>query len=48
MVRELAVEGIRGRHPAAEPAELRVRLAVRLYGREAAERMFDEVPADAV
>lgn len=48
MVRELAVEGIRSRHPDAGPAELRVRLAVRLYGRDAAQRMFGEVPPDAV
>ena len=48
MVRDLAVEGIRSRHPHADPQELRVRLAVRLYGRDAARRMFGDVPADAV
>lgn len=47
-VRELAVAGIRARHPEACEAEVRVRLAVRLYGREIAERLFASVPADAV
>ena len=47
MVRDLAVAGIRRRHPDASDAEVRVRLAVRLYGREAAQRMFGEVPPDA-
>lgn len=48
MVRELAVEGMRARHPEAGEEELRVRLAVRLYGRAIAERLFGEVPADAL
>jgi hypothetical protein len=48
MVRELAVAGIRSRHPDASPEEVRVRLAVRLYGREAARRLFGELPSDAV
>ena len=48
MVRELAVAGIRSRHPDAEPAEVRIRLAVRLYGRDAALHLFGRIPADAV
>lgn len=48
MVRDLAIAGIKSRHPDADDAEIRVRLAVRLYGRDAAEQMFGEVPPDAV
>jgi hypothetical protein len=48
MVRELAVAGIKARHPNADASEIRVRLAVRLYGRAAAEKFFGPVPADAV
>jgi hypothetical protein len=47
-VRELAVAGLRSRHPDASEDELRVRLTVRLYGREAALRLFRAVPEDAV
>ena len=47
MVRELAIAGIRQRHPDAAEEEVRVRLTVRLYGRAAAERLFDAVPEDA-
>lgn len=47
-VRELATAGLRQRHPDASDEELRVRLAVRLYGREIAARLFGDVPADAV
>ncbi len=47
MVRDMAVAGIRERHPNASEDEIRVRLAVRLYGREAAVRMFGHAPADA-
>ena len=47
-VRELAMAGLRERHPGASEEELRVRLAVRLYGREVAERLFGHVPDDAV
>jgi hypothetical protein len=47
-VRELAVAGLRARHPDASPEELRKRLTVRLYGREVAARLFGELPADAV
>lgn len=48
MVRELAIAGIRSRHPLATDEEVRVRLAVRLYGRENAGRLFGRVPNDAV
>ncbi len=47
-VRELAIAGIRARHPDASPQEVRMRLTVRLYGREIAARLFGAVPADAV
>lgn len=47
-VRELALAGLRSRHPHADEGELRVRLTVRLYGREAAARLFGAVPEDAV
>jgi hypothetical protein len=48
MVRALAVAGIKERHPDADATEVRVRLTVRLYGRAVAERLFGEVPPDAV
>lgn len=47
-VRALAEEGIRERHPHAAEDEVRVRLAVRLYGREVARSLFAQVPDDAV
>lgn len=47
MTRELAMAGLRARHPDASAEELRVRLVVRLYGRAAAMRIFGEVPEDA-
>ncbi|HEY7373936.1 MAG TPA: hypothetical protein VIF57_17380 [Polyangia bacterium] len=46
-VRELAVAGLRTRHPDATPEEIRVCLTVRLYGRGLAQRLFGRVPADA-
>ncbi len=46
--RELAVAGVRARHPSADDAEVRVRLAVRLYGRDLAVRVYGAVPEDAV
>jgi hypothetical protein len=46
-VRELAEAGIRLRHPNADDAEVRVRLAVRLYGREAVSRVLGPLPDDA-
>jgi hypothetical protein len=47
-VRELTMAGIRQRHPDASDNELRVRLAVRLYGRETATKLLGDIPADAV
>jgi hypothetical protein len=47
-VRELAVAGIRARHPDASPEEVRKRLTVRLYGRQVAARLLGELPADAI
>jgi hypothetical protein len=48
-VRSFAEAGLRLRHPFASTQELRIRFAVRLYGRAAAERLFkDGVPADAI
>ncbi len=46
-VRELALAGIRSRHPDANEQTLRVRLTARLYGIEVARRLFPEVPEDA-
>jgi hypothetical protein len=46
-VRQLALAGIRQMFPNADEQELRVRLTVRLYGREAAVRLFGQVPDDA-
>jgi hypothetical protein len=46
-VRQLALAGIRQMFPDADEQELRVRLTVRLYGREAAVRLFGQVPDDA-
>ncbi len=48
MTRELAVAGIRQRHPNASDDEIRVRLVVRLYGRTVGRRLFGEIPADAI
>lgn len=46
-VRTLAEKGIRARHPHAADDEVRVRLAVRLYGRDVARSLFAHVPDDA-
>jgi hypothetical protein len=46
-VRTIAKAGIRQRHPEAGPRELDIRLAVRLFGRADAERIFGSVPSDA-
>jgi hypothetical protein len=46
-VRDLAAAGIRAQRPGVSEAELGVRLAVRLYGRAVAERLFGAVPDDA-
>lgn len=46
-VRELALAGIRQRFPgASEAADLRVRLAVRLYGRATVARAFRDIQPD--
>ena len=47
-VRQLAEAGIRLRHPKADAAEVRARLAVRLYGREVVGRVLGSLPDDAV
>jgi anti-sigma factor RsiW len=47
-VREMALAGLRLRHPQADEQELRVRLTVRLYGRAAGVRLFGSVPDNAV
>ncbi|HEX4383020.1 MAG TPA: hypothetical protein VH083_08735 [Myxococcales bacterium] len=46
--RQLAMIGIKLAHPKASEEEVHARLAVRLYGRGTACRLFAEVPADAV
>lgn len=46
--REMAIAGIRQRHPGLSDQELRIRLAVRLYGTACARRLFGAaVPEDA-
>jgi hypothetical protein len=47
MTRELAESGIRQRFPTASAEEIRIRLTVRLYGVDAARRLFGEVPPNA-
>ena len=47
MVRRMAAASIRSDHPGISEWELRARMAVRLYGREAARRLFPDVPDDA-
>ena len=47
-VRELAEAGIRSRCPEGDPDEVRVWLAVRLYGRAMAAKVFRAIPDDAV
>lgn len=46
-VRAMATAGIRQTFPEADEQEVKVRLTVRLYGREAAIRLFGAAPADA-
>jgi hypothetical protein len=46
VVRTMAMAGLRESFPQADEHELKVRLTVRLYGREAAVRLFASVPAD--
>jgi len=47
-VRALAEAGIRARHPGLSDEELRVRLAVRMYGREVVAKVFPSLPDDAI
>jgi hypothetical protein len=47
VARRMAEAGIRRGHPGISDEEVRVRLAVRLYGRTVAERLFGGVPGDA-
>ncbi|MGH7286114.1 MAG: hypothetical protein ACRELY_31730 [Polyangiaceae bacterium] len=47
-VRDLALAGLRARHPKADDAELRARLIVRIYGHAVAKKLCGEIPADAV
>ena len=49
-VRKLAEAGIRERHPEATDDEVRVRLAVRLYGRSRIGRLLGAtaIPDDAI
>lgn len=44
--RAMAEAGLRSRHPGANDAEIRCRLAALLYGRAVAERLFGGVPDD--
>ena len=45
--RRMTLLGLREAHPDASDEELRVRLTVRIYGREVAERLHGQVPEDA-
>ena len=47
-VRRVCEAGIRFRHPEAGDEEVRVRMCVRLYGREVAGRVCKTNPDDAV
>jgi hypothetical protein len=47
-VRALAEAGLRERYANASDEEIRVRLAVRLYGREVVAKLFAAIPDDAV
>lgn len=46
-IKRLAEAGIRREHPQASDDEVRVRLAVRLYGRDLGRRLFGTIPEDA-
>lgn len=46
-IRTLAEAGIRREHPGAPAEEIRIRLTVRLYGRDTALRLHGTVPPDA-
>jgi hypothetical protein len=45
--RRMVLARLRAQHPSASEQELKVRLAVRLYGKSIARRAFGEVPEDA-
>lgn len=47
MVREVAEASIHRAHPGIEAGELRVRLAVRLYGCETVRRVLGDIPENA-
>ena len=47
LTRRMAEAGIRLEYPNVSDHELRVRLAVRLYGRELVERIYGSVPPGA-
>lgn len=47
MIRDLAETSVRREHPGASAEELRVRLAVRMYGREIVEKVLGPIPEDA-
>jgi len=47
LVRRLAEAGIRRLHPEISEAEMKLRLAVRLYGREVVEPILGPAPRDA-
>lgn len=47
MIRHLAEASIRKEYPGVPDDELRIRLAVRLYGRETVEEVFGSLPEDA-
>jgi hypothetical protein len=46
--RQLALAGIRQRHPQASAEEIHARFVVRLYGREVGERLRGALPPDAI
>lgn len=47
LVRRMAEAGIRKLHPDCSEAEVKLRLAVRLYGRELVEPILGPAPRDA-
>ena len=47
MIRQLAEAAVRRDYPHASPDEVRMRLAVRLYGRDVVEPVLRPLPADA-
>ncbi len=47
-VRQLAIAGIRLQYPHASPEEVRMHLAMRLYGADPTRRMFGRVPNEPI